>query len=213
MRSRSRNTSRSKAGSTSGAGARAARGSEPARRWRRHDGHSRSRPANSGRTSYTSPHGQATTMPTGRLTAPSRQASQTPDVSRRDQPSDGQESDAGQERGNPVEDAGGQLRHTMSTSELMPRLAKVIRFPRRPATPSHERGFVEVRRCDQAEAVVVRSLFESEGIPTLLQSRLAHSVYPFSVGDQGAVVILVPVAEAPRGRRLLTRLVSRRSSA
>ena len=101
----------------------------------------------------------------------------------------------------------------MSPSELMPRLAKVIRFPRRPATPSHERGFVEVRRCDQAEAVVVRSLFESEGIPTLLQSRLAHSVYPFSVGDQGAVVILVPAAEAPRGRRLLTRLVSRRSSA
>src|SRR6267142_2042939 len=152
MRSRSRNTSRSKAGST---------------------------------------------MPTGRLTAPSRLASQTPDVSRRDQPPDGQESDAGhphgpresghavekvlaeqlekatppehggqpparpnltgaehhehharraqksrgeagparvgrnllghrahalagQERGNPVEDAGGQLRHTMSTSELMP---------------------------------------------------------------------------------------------
>ena len=95
----------------------------------------------------------------------------------------------------------------------MARSAKVIRFPRRLATPSHERGFVEVRRCDQAEAVVVRSLFESEGIPTLLQSRLAHSIYPFSVGDQGTVVVLVPADEAARGRRLLMRLVLRRSSA
>ena len=72
---------------------------------------------------------------------------------------------------------------------------------------------MEVRRCDQAEAVVVRSLLESEGIPTLLRSRLAHSVYPFSVGDQGAVVILVPAGESARRRRLLTRLVRRRSSA
>ena len=101
----------------------------------------------------------------------------------------------------------------MSTSERMPRLTKVIRFPRRPAGPSHEDGFVEVRRCDQAEAVVVRSLFESEGIPTLLRSRLAHSVYPFSVGDQGAIVILVPARDAAHARRLLTRLVRRRSSA
>ena len=72
---------------------------------------------------------------------------------------------------------------------------------------------MEVHRCDQAEAVVVRSLFESEGIPTLLQSRLAHSIYPFSVGDQGTVVVLVPADEAPRSRRLLMRLVLRRSSA
>jgi hypothetical protein len=72
---------------------------------------------------------------------------------------------------------------------------------------------VEVRRCDQAEAVVVRSLLESEGIPTLPRSCLAHSVYPFSVGDQGAVVILVPAGESARSRRLLTRLVRRRSSA
>ena len=72
---------------------------------------------------------------------------------------------------------------------------------------------MDVRRCDQAEAVVVRSLLESEGIPTLLRSRLAYSVYPFSVGDQGAVVILVPAGESARSRRLLTRLVRRRSSA
>jgi hypothetical protein len=94
----------------------------------------------------------------------------------------------------------------------MPPRAKVIRFPMRPAAPSHERGLVEVRRCDQAEAVVVRSLFESEGIPTVLRSRLAHSVHPFSVGAQGEVVILVPAGEAARSRRLLTHLVSRPSS-
>jgi hypothetical protein len=87
---------------------------------------------------------------------------------------------------------------------------KVIRLPIRPAAPGVERGLVEVRRCDQAEAIVVRSLFESEGIPTLLRSRLAHSVYPFSVGDQGAVMVLVPAKDAATSRRLLTRLVSTR---
>ena len=75
---------------------------------------------------------------------------------------------------------------------------KVIRLPIRPAAPSAERGLVEVRRCDQAEAIVLKGLFESEGIPTLLRSRLAHSVYPFSVGDQGEVIVLVPASEAAR---------------
>ncbi len=89
----------------------------------------------------------------------------------------------------------------------MPSRRKVIPFPERPDAPRGERGLVEVRRCDQAEAIVVRSLFESEGIPTLLRSRLAHSVHPF-VGDQGEVVVLVPASEAARSRRLLTRIVS-----
>ena len=66
---------------------------------------------------------------------------------------------------------------------------------------------VEVHRCDQAEAVVVKSLFESQEIPTLLRSRLAHSVHPFSVGAQGEVTILVPKDEATRAARLLVRLV------
>ena len=88
----------------------------------------------------------------------------------------------------------------------MTRRGKVIRFPTLPREPRADRGLAEVRRCDRAEAVVVKSLFESEGIPTLLRSHLAHSVHPFSVGDQGGVVILVPEADAPRSRRLLTRL-------
>ena len=85
---------------------------------------------------------------------------------------------------------------------------KVIPFPRFPRDPGGERGLVEVRRCDQAEALVLKGLFESQGIPTLLRSRLAHSVYPFSVGGQGEVVILVPASEAALSRRLLFRLAS-----
>ena len=85
---------------------------------------------------------------------------------------------------------------------------KVIRFPKLPPGPRDERGLVEVRRCAQAEALVLKGLFESEGIPTMLRSRLAHSVYPFSVGVQGEVVVLVPASEAALSRRLLFRLAS-----
>ncbi len=88
----------------------------------------------------------------------------------------------------------------------MERRGKVIRFPKLPPEPRDERGLVEVYRCDQAEAVVVRSLLESEGIPTLLRSRLAHSVHPFTVGAQGEAVILVPASEAERARLLLARV-------
>jgi hypothetical protein len=70
-----------------------------------------------------------------------------------------------------------------------------------------ERGLVEVHRCAGPEAMVVRALLESEGIPTLFRSRLAHSVHPFSVGAQGEIVILVPRAEAAHARELLARVV------
>ena len=91
----------------------------------------------------------------------------------------------------------------------MARRGKIIPFPTRGAThrpPAGERALVELHRCDQAEAVVVKSLLESEGIPTLLRSRLAHSVHPFTVGAQGEVVVLVPESEVARGRVLLARL-------
>src|SRR5262249_45028247 len=100
--------------------------------------------------------------------------------------------------------------------------AKVIRFPGAPAPPARagsgqavrgrsatrpdERGLVEVHRCGQPEAIVVKSLFESEGIPTLVRSRIAHSVHPFTVGAQGEVAILVPKNEVARTRALLVRL-------
>ncbi|MBI4637065.1 MAG: DUF2007 domain-containing protein [Candidatus Rokubacteria bacterium] len=88
----------------------------------------------------------------------------------------------------------------------MAKRGKVIRFPGLPPEPAGDRGLVPVHRCAGAEAAVVKSLFESEGIPTLLRSRLLHSIHPFTVGDQGEVVILVPASEAARSRRLLARL-------
>ena len=94
-------------------------------------------------------------------------------------------------------------------SGMAARRAKIIRFPTRPEPPSgrpasSSSGLVEARRCrDQAEALVVRGLLESEGIHVVLQSRLAQSVYPFSVGDQGEVLLLVAAADLPRVRVVL----------
>jgi hypothetical protein len=88
----------------------------------------------------------------------------------------------------------------------MPGPAKVIPFPRASRSTASEPAFAEVRRCrDQGEALVVRGLLESEGIVVILRSNLAPSVYPFSVGDQGAVTVLVRGADAPRARLILAR--------
>lgn len=84
------------------------------------------------------------------------------------------------------------------------RRGRVIPFPARAGTPEgDERLLVELHRCDQAEALVVKSLFESHGIRTVLRSRLAQSVHPFTVGDQGALVILVPRGDVSAALRLL----------
>ncbi len=103
----------------------------------------------------------------------------------------------------------------------MGRRAKVIRFPGVPpgatrggsgppgGKPADERGFVEVQRCrDQSEALVLKGLFDSEGIRCLLKTRLAHSVHPFTVGDQGEVIVMVPEPDAQRARLLIARLSS-----
>ncbi len=82
---------------------------------------------------------------------------------------------------------------------------------RRLATARPE--LVEVYRCPQHEAVVVASLLQSEGIPTVQRSCIALSVHPFTVGAQGEVVILVPGEEAVRARRRLARVVRRPRSA
>ena len=85
---------------------------------------------------------------------------------------------------------------------------KVIPFPVRPAPVARdEDALVEVHRCDQREALIVKGLFESEGIPVIVRSRIAHSVHPFTVGAQGEVVIFVPESEAGRARTLVLRLV------
>ena len=101
-------------------------------------------------------------------------------------------------------------------SAMPARRAKIIPFPVRPSatrsagtpTAGSDQGLAEVRCCrDQAEALVVRGLLESEGIRVVLQSRQAQSVYPFSVGDQAEVRLLVAVADLPRARVVLAREV------
>lgn len=84
----------------------------------------------------------------------------------------------------------------------------MIRFPGTAPEPPSAVGLVAVHRCDQAEALVVKGLLESEGIPALLQSRLTQSVHPFSVGAQGEISVMVPEADAPRSRLILARLAA-----
>jgi len=93
-------------------------------------------------------------------------------------------------------------------SAMAARRAKIIRFPtpppKAPARAATE--LVEARRCrDQTEALVVRGLLESEGIAVVPRSRLAPSVYPFSVGQQAEVVLLVAAADLPRALAVLAR--------
>jgi hypothetical protein len=86
----------------------------------------------------------------------------------------------------------------------MARRGRVIPFPRsrRVDTPP---AFVEVRRCrNQAEALVVRALLDSEGIAAALRSNLAHSVHPFAVGVQGEVIVLTAREDAERALAILT---------
>ena len=89
----------------------------------------------------------------------------------------------------------------------MARRAQIIRFPKTPPpSPETTPPFVEVRRCrHQAEALEVRALLESEGIPVVMRSNLAQSVHPFSVGDQAEVILLVHDTDATRARLILER--------
>jgi len=92
----------------------------------------------------------------------------------------------------------------------MARRAKIIRFPTpppKPPAPGRDAArLVEARRCrDQTEALVVRGLLESEGIAVVPRSRIAPSVYPFSVGQQAEVVLLVAAADLSRARAVLAR--------
>jgi hypothetical protein len=81
---------------------------------------------------------------------------------------------------------------------------KVIPFPSRAPEPEDENGFEELTRVrGQAEALVVRGLLEAHGIEVLLRTHVAPSVHPFSVGDQGAVQVLVRREALAQSRRLL----------
>jgi hypothetical protein len=82
---------------------------------------------------------------------------------------------------------------------------KVIPFPKSPRPARADADtLVEVRRCrDQAEALVVRALLESEGIPAIFRGNLVHSVHPFSVGEQASVAVMVAAAHGNRARAVL----------
>ncbi|HLC42981.1 MAG TPA: DUF2007 domain-containing protein [Methylomirabilota bacterium] len=84
---------------------------------------------------------------------------------------------------------------------------KIIRLFKAASEPSGDRDFIEVHRArDEAEALVVKGLFDSEGIPCVLRSRLVHSVHPFTVGDQGEIQILVHHSAVISARVLLARV-------
>jgi Putative prokaryotic signal transducing protein len=85
---------------------------------------------------------------------------------------------------------------------------KIIPFPasRRvaPPPPVDDQLLVEVRRCrDQGEALVVRGLLDSVGIPSVLRGALVSSLHPFSVGEQAEVGVLVHRADAARAADIL----------
>jgi hypothetical protein len=83
---------------------------------------------------------------------------------------------------------------------------RVIPFPSRAPEPDDERGFEELTRVrDQAEALIVRGLLEAHGIEVLLRTHVAPSVHPFTVGDQGAVQVLVRREALGTSRLLLAR--------
>ncbi len=98
----------------------------------------------------------------------------------------------------------------------MKRRATVIPFPRPPRRPAPGPAadtLVEVRRCrGQAEALVVRGLLESEGIPTMLRGRMVQSVHPFAVGDLAEVRVLVHRSDAEHARLVLGRRPPKRTA-
>jgi hypothetical protein len=84
---------------------------------------------------------------------------------------------------------------------------RVIPFPSRAPEPDDAREFEELARVrDQAEALIVRGLLEAHGIEVLLRTHVAPSVHPFTVGDQGAVQVLVRREALATSRLLLARV-------
>ena len=84
---------------------------------------------------------------------------------------------------------------------------RVIPFPSRAPEPGDDASEWEelTRVRDQAEVLVVRGLLEAHGIEVLLRTHVAQSVHPFSVGDQGAVQVLVRREALAAARALLAR--------
>ena len=83
---------------------------------------------------------------------------------------------------------------------------RVIPFPSRAPDPGDEPEFEELARVrDQAEALIVRGLLEAHGLEVVLRTHVAPSVHPFTVGDQGAVQVLVRRDALMTARGLMAR--------
>ena len=69
---------------------------------------------------------------------------------------------------------------------------------------SKSKKLVEVyRSTNEMEAVVVKSMLESYGIPSLLKSNAAPSVHVFTLDGMGEVKILVWDSVAEKARELI----------
>lgn len=63
---------------------------------------------------------------------------------------------------------------------------------------------VEVyRAAGEAEAMVIKGLLESNGIPCLLRSNAAPSVHVFAIDGMGEVKIMVRESGAEKAKRLI----------
>jgi hypothetical protein len=63
---------------------------------------------------------------------------------------------------------------------------------------------VEVYRASgEAEALIIKSLLESNGIPCLLKSHAAPSVHVFTVDGMGEVKVMVHENRAEEAKRLI----------
>ncbi len=63
---------------------------------------------------------------------------------------------------------------------------------------------VEVYRAlGEAEALIIKSLLESNGIPSILKSHAAPSVHVFTVDGMGEYKVMVSESKAEEARRLI----------
>ncbi len=59
------------------------------------------------------------------------------------------------------------------------------------------------RAASEAEALIIKSFLESNGIPCLMKANAAPSVHAFAVDGMGEVTILVWENEAAKARELI----------
>lgn len=88
---------------------------------------------------------------------------------------------------------------------------RLIRLPRR-GRPAEDPFPLDelVRVGNRTEALVIQGLLAAHGIQAVLRARVDPAVYPFTVGEQGEVSILVPRPARAAGRRLLGPVLPRR---